>query len=296
MRPRGGSPRDVKTRARGQRQGSAVRGKVAVVTGAGSGIGRALALELAARGARLALADIDPAGLGETAAQVAGEVHTQVLDVGDRAAFLAYAEAVAAHFGIVHQVYNNAGIAFSRTLLESDLADYDRVLGVNLWGVIHGTKAFLAHLIASGDGHVVNISSLNGFMAQEQMSHYCTSKFAVRGFTESIRIEMLRDGHPVGVTVVHPGGIRTSIADNALAAAKQLGLPVTEEDERRRRAYNEKLLRMDPRRAARIIVDGVEAGRPRVLVGNDARAVDVLVRALPAGYQRVALALSRRMG
>lgn len=274
---------------------SAVGGKVAAVTGAGSGIGRALALELASRGARLALSDVDEQGLAETAAQVGGEVHTQRLDVSDRDAFMAYADAVAAHFGVAHQIYNNAGIAFSRPLLETELADYDRVLGVNLWGVIHGTKAFLAHLIASGDGHVVNVSSLNGYMAQEQMSHYCTSKFAVRGFTESIRIEMLRAGHPVGVTVVHPGGIRTSIADNAMAAARSLGLPVTEDDERRRRTYNEKLLRMDPRKAAKIVVDGVESGKARVLVGNDAKAVDALVRLLPVGYQRIAIALDKRV-
>src|SRR6476469_7426535 len=167
---------------------SSVRGKVAVVTGAGSGIGRALASELAARGARLALSDVDEAGLAETAelASAAGaDVHTQRVDVSDRAAVEAYASTVAAHFGVVHQIYNNAGIAFARPLLETTYEDYDRVLGVNLWGVIHGTKAFLPHLVESGDGHVVNVSSLNGYMAQDRMSHYCTSKFAVRGFTEA---------------------------------------------------------------------------------------------------------------
>jgi len=278
---------------------SAVGGKVAVVTGAGSGIGRALALELAARGARLALSDVDEAGLAETtsAAQDAGaEVHHQALDVTDRAAMEAYAGAVSGRFGVVHQVYNNAGIGFSRRLLESDYADFERVLGVNLWGVIHGTKAFLGHLVDSGDGHVVNVSSVNGYMGQGEMTHYCAAKFAVRGFTESLRIEMLRDGLPVKVTCVHPGGVRTSIADNALAAARQLGLPVTEADERRHRLYNEKLLRLDPARAATIILDGVEAGRARVLVGTDARLVDGAVRAMPALYQRVSVALDRRAG
>jgi NAD(P)-dependent dehydrogenase (short-subunit alcohol dehydrogenase family) len=276
---------------------SAVRGKAAVVTGAGSGIGRALALELARRGARVALSDVDAAGLTETVEAVrraGGEAHDQTLDVTDRAAVERYADTVASAFGGVHQIYNNAGIAFSRTVLESDYADYERVFAVNLWGVIHGTKAFLPHLIASGDGHVVNISSLNGYLAQSKMSHYCTTKFAVRGFTESLRIEMLRDGHPVGVTCVHPGGVRTSIADNAMSTARRLGLPITEEEERERRLYNEKLLRMDPAKAAQIIVDGVEAGRARVRVGNDAKLVDRAVRLMPVLYQRLSVAVERR--
>jgi short-subunit dehydrogenase len=202
---------------------------------------------------------------------------------------------VAARFGVVHQVYNNAGIAFSRTVLESEWADWDRVLRVNLFGVIHGTKAFLPHLIASGDGHVVNVSSLNGFMAQAEASHYCASKFAVRGFTESLRIELLRERTPVGVTVVHPGGIRTNIAANALAGARALGYEITPAHEARRRVYEEKLLTMDPAEAARTIVDGVERGRPRVLVGRDAKAVDKLVRAFPALYPRGLVAWERRV-
>lgn len=274
-------------------------GRVAVITGAGSGIGRALALGLAQRGARLALADVDAASLaatGETAQRLGAEVATERLDVADRAAVLAYAEVVAARFGAVHQLYNNAGIAFSRTIAESDFADYERVLGVNLWGVIHGTKAFLPHLIAAGDGHVVNISSLNGYLAQPSMSHYCTSKFAVRGFTETLRAEMLAGGHPVRVSCVHPGGIKTSIAANALESARRLGLPVTAADEERRRLYERTLLRMPADRAAQIILAGVARDRSRILVGSDAKAVDVLVRALPAAYIRLVGAATRRMG
>ena len=269
-----------------------------MVTGAGSGIGRALALALARRGARLALSDIDVAGLAETtrqARELGVEVFGERIDVGQRDAVLAHADAVAAHFGAVHQVYNNAGIAFSRTVLESEYADYERVLSVNLWGVIHGTKAFLPLLIASGEGHVINISSLNGYMAQGQLSHYCASKFAVRGFTEALRIEMLEAGHPVRVTCVHPGGIKTNIATNALARARAAGLPVTAADEARQRTYNEKLLRMDAGVAATTILRGVERDSPRVLVGNDARAVDVIVRAFPALYQRAVVALGRRL-
>jgi NAD(P)-dependent dehydrogenase (short-subunit alcohol dehydrogenase family) len=276
---------------------SAVGGKVCVVTGAGSGIGRALALGLARRGAKLAISDVDQTGLDGTAAAVraaGAPVHAQVVDVSDREAMTAYAGAVTEHFGVVHQVYNNAGIAHSGSVLESDYSEYDRVFGVNLWGVIHGTKAFLPHIIASGDGHVVNVSSLNGFMAQNDMSHYCTTKFAVRGFTETLRIEMLQAGHRVGVTVVHPGGIKTNIANAAMESARAMGQEVTAEDEERRRFYNEKLLKMDPAQAAEIIIKGVEADKPRVLVGNDARAVDVLVRLLPSRYALVFRAIERR--
>lgn len=272
--------------------------KVAVVTGAGSGIGRALALALARRGARLALSDIDEVGLAETvglARALGAEPHAQRLDVADRTAVTAYADQVAAHFGVVHQVYNNAGIAFARPVVDSDYADYERVFAVNLWGVIHGTKAFLPRLIASGDGHVVNISSLNGYMAQGELSHYCAAKFAVRGFTESLRIEMLDAGHPVRVTCVHPGGVKTRIATNALAHARAAGLPVSAADEARERTYNEKLLKMSPDLAAGTILAGVARDQARVIVGNDARMADLLVRGFPTGYMRGVVALGRRL-
>lgn len=272
--------------------------RVAVVTGAGSGIGRALGLALARRGARLALSDIDETGLAESArlARALGaEVHTQRLDVADREAVTAYAEVVGDHFGAVHHIYNNAGIAFARTVADSDYADYERVFAVNLWGVIHGTKAFLPRIVASGDGHIVNISSLNGFMAQGELSHYCAAKFAVRGFTESLRIEMLAAGHPVKVSCVHPGGVKTRIASNALAHARAAGLPVSAEDEARERTYNEKLLTLSPDVAAETIVLGALRGKARILVGNDARLVDVMVRTFPTGYMRGVVAMGRRL-
>ncbi|MGN6132142.1 MAG: SDR family NAD(P)-dependent oxidoreductase [Nocardioidaceae bacterium] len=272
-----------------------VRGKVAAVTGAASGIGRALAVELSSRGARVSACDVDEVGLKETAALCGGEVHTAVVDVSDRDAVLAYAAEVADRLGKVNQVYNNAGIAFSQSVRESDWADYERVLGVNLHGVIHGTQAFLPHLVASGDGHVVNVSSLNGYFAQPNMSHYCTSKFAVRGFTETLRTEMLLEGLPVRVSVVHPGGIATNISDNALALARKAGHEVTAAHEARTRTYREKLLRMDPQRAAGIIVDGVEKGRARIRVGSDAVLIDRVVRMMPATANRLAVAFERRL-
>lgn len=272
-----------------------VRGKVAVVTGAGSGIGRALAVELSERGALVSGCDVDETGLKETAARCRGDLHTATVDMGEREAVEAYAARVADHFGQVHQIYNNAGIAFNATVLESSWADYERVLRVNLNGVIHGTQAFLPHVVASGDGQVVNVSSLNGFFAQPGMSHYCASKFAVRGFTESLRSEMLLAGHPVRVSVVHPGGVATSISDNAMVLARALGTEITAAAEARARTYREKLLKMDPQQAAKIVVDGVEKGRARIRVGSDAVLIDRVVRLLPASAAKLAAAYERQL-
>lgn len=270
-------------------------GKVAVVTGAGSGIGRALALGLAQRGAKLAITDIDEKGLAETAALVAAlgnEVESWRLDVSDREAFEACATQVLQRFGAVHQVYNNAGISVSRSILESGYTEYERVLGVNLWGVIYGTKTFLPHLIASGSGHVINVASLNGLMAYPNLSHYCASKFAVRGFTECLQMEMLTEGYPVIVTGVYPGGISTNITANAALLAKDLDVPF---DEHRALSYNEKLLRMSPAIAAKTILDGVAARQSRVLIGNETRFVDRLIRSLPGLYPRAVVAFARKI-
>ncbi|MDQ8044485.1 MAG: SDR family NAD(P)-dependent oxidoreductase [Solirubrobacteraceae bacterium] len=282
---------------------STISGRVAVVTGAGSGIGRALALELARRGAKLALSDVNEDGVAETASQAkalgSADVVSGKLDVSDRQAFFAYADEVVSHFGVVNQIYNNAGIAFSRTVLESEMEDYDRVFSINLLGVITGTKAFLPHLIASGAGHVVNVSSLNGIMAQPEMSQYCAAKYAVRGFTETLRMEMLMARTPVQVTVVHPGGVKTNIA--TAAAEAQLAREGDDDPELRATAdartklYNEKFLKMPASKAAEIILRGVEKNKARVVVGNDARALDLLVRAAPTRYQAEVTKALRRM-
>jgi NAD(P)-dependent dehydrogenase (short-subunit alcohol dehydrogenase family) len=260
-----------------------VKGKVAVVTGAGSGIGRALAYDLARRGAKLAISDVDETGLAETVKQVrviGAPVHSTRLDVTDRDAVLAYADTVKAEYGVVNVIINNAGIAFTGDVEHMSFAQIEKVMDVDFWGVVNGTKAFLPHLIESGDGHVVNISSLFGLLAVPGQSAYNAAKFAVRGFTEALRQEMLVNGHPVHVTCVHPGGIKTAIARNADAVAGQDPAALAD-------LFDKKLARTSAESAARSIRRAVIGNRPRAVVGWDAKILDVLVRITGPGYQRV---------
>jgi NADP-dependent 3-hydroxy acid dehydrogenase YdfG len=266
--------------------------KVVVITGAGSGIGRALALECADRGSLLALSDVDDTGLSGTVdlAKNAGarEVHAAHLDVADRTAFATYAAEVATHFGRVNVVVNNAGVALAGDLGSLDYDDIEWIVGVNFWGVLHGTKEFLPHLIASGEGHLVNISSLFGLISMPGQSMYNATKYAVRGMSEAVREELLIAGHPVGVTVVHPGGIKTAIARNARTS--------TEEDhEATARFFDEKLAKMTPERAAEIIVGAVLKDRARCLVGLDAHAMHHFARLAGSRYQDVVARVSRRV-
>ncbi len=266
--------------------------KVAVITGAGSGIGRALALDLAGKGARLALSDVDEHGLAETVrlVEAAGvrEVRSDRLDVADRAAFRAYATAVAEHFGRVNVVINNAGVALAGDFTELEYDDIDWIIGVNFWGVVHGTKEFLPHLIASGDGHLVNLSSLFGLVSMPGQSMYNASKYAVRGMTEAIREEMLIAGHRVGVTAVHPGGIKTAIARNSRVAAN-------EDQAATAKFFDEKLAKMTPERAAEIIVKGILGNKARVLVGLDAHALHHLAKLTGSRYQDLVARGSKRL-
>jgi NADP-dependent 3-hydroxy acid dehydrogenase YdfG len=258
-------------------------GKVAVVTGAGSGIGQALGIELGRSGAKVAISDVDLEGLAYTEQQlkaIGAPVKTDRLDVTEREAFLAYAEAVNEHFGKVNQVYNNAGIAFTGDIEVSQFKDIERVMDVDFWGVVNGTKAFLPYVIASGDGHIVNVSSVFGLFSVPGQAAYNAAKFAVRGFTEALRQEMTLAGHPVAVTTVHPGGVKTAIARNATTAE---GL----DSDQLAKLFDKRLARTTPRRAAHVILDAVRKKKARVLIGTDAKVLDLMVRVAGPYYQQV---------
>jgi NAD(P)-dependent dehydrogenase (short-subunit alcohol dehydrogenase family) len=254
--------------------------RVAVITGAGSGIGRATALALARRGCHLALADIDEAAARDSAAtaQALGVRATaHRLDVADRAAVAAFPDAVNSAHRRVDLVMNNAGVALGGTFEQVSEADFEWLLEINLHGVVRVTRAFLPLLRQSDDARIVNVSSIYGIIAPPGQAAYSASKFAVRGFSNVLRHEL--EGSTVGVSVVHPGGVATSIAKNARIPA---GAP-QDEVERRRKSM-EKLLRMPPERAGEIIVRGIEKRQARILVGSDAKAAAFLERLAPVGY------------
>ena len=274
------------------------QGKVAAITGAGSGIGRALAMALARRGCSLALSDIDSARLRDTAgmAEVLGvRVTADVLDVSDRDALFAWAERCRAAHGGVNMIFNNTGVALSAMAESTSPVDFEWLMGINFWGVVHGTQAFMPHLRASGDGHVINISSLFGIMAMPSQSAYNASKFAVRGYTEALRMELDMERAPVSATCVHPGGVGTNIAmaariDPALLA--RIGGDID-----KHRARTTQMLQVTtPDSAAQQILRGVEKNARRVLVGPDARKMDFWTRLLGAAYQKLVVkeALKRR--
>jgi len=266
--------------------------KVVVITGAGSGIGRALALDLARRGSLLALSDVDETGLAETVDLVAkaggSRVRSDRLDVADRDAMARYALDVVQELGRVNVIINNAGVALAGDFTDLEYPDIDWIVGVNFWGVVHGTKEFLPHLIASGDGHVVNLSSLFGLVSMPGQSMYNATKYAVRGMTEALREEMLIAGHPVGVTAVHPGGIKTAIARNARVSHH-------EDKAQTAKLFDEKLARMTPERAAEIIVKGIVRNQARVLVGIDAHALHHFAKLTGSRYQDVVARASKRV-
>lgn len=266
-------------------------GKVVVITGAGSGIGRALTLEVARRGSLVAVSDIDEVGLAETVdlvKDIGAEVHADHVDVSSRTQMAAYAANVADHYGRVNVIVNNAGVSLSGDFADLDYDDMEWLISINFWGVVHGTHEFLPHLIASGDGHVVNLSSLFGLVAIPGQSVYNASKFAVRGLTEALREEMLMAGHRVGVTSVHPGGIQTAIVRNSRVAAGDDKAALT-------RLFDDKLARTSAEKAASVIVSGVLHNKARVLVGLDAHVLHQFGRVVGSRYQDVVARVSRRV-
>jgi NADP-dependent 3-hydroxy acid dehydrogenase YdfG len=265
--------------------------KVVVITGAGSGIGRALALLAAERGARLAISDWNADGLAETVDLVKGagaEVRSDVVDVADRAAMGTWATAVAEQFGAVNLVVNNAGVTVTGDFEEMSYQDFDWIVGVNFNGVINGTKEFLPHLIASGDGALVNVSSLFGLISMPGQTAYNATKYAVRGFTEALREEMLINKHPVSVTCVHPGGIKTGISRNGRKTASQNAAKLDE-------LFDRRLARMTADKAAQIILDGAMAKKARVLVGIDAHLFHQFAKLTGSRYQDIIATFAPRV-
>jgi len=276
---------------------TAIRGAAAAVTGAASGIGRALALELSARGCDLALADRDEAGLQAVAAEIAKttpqkaapqKVTVHRVDVGEPAEIDEFAQAaVSAHPGLTI-VVNNAGVALLGQFNEIDQAQMDWLMNINFWGVVHSTRAFLPHLARQREAHIVNLSSIFGIIAPPGQTAYAAAKFAMRGFSESLRHELQMAASPVRLSVVHPGGVATNIVRNSRA-----GTGIT--DNARRAQTIERfdaVAKTTPAAAALRIITGIEKNQPRILIGNDARFMDLLQRFRPGTYWAV---LARRI-
>lgn len=260
-----------------------LQNKVAVITGAGSGIGRALALNLAKAGCRLAISDIRLNNVKQTAQMISlgsNDIWVSKLDVADRQAVYDYADKVVDKFGAAHLIINNAGVALAATVDGLTYKDFEWLMNINFWGVVYGTKAFLPYLKVAGEGHIVNISSVFGMIGVPTQAAYNAAKFAVRGFTEALRIELDVENCGVSCSCVHPGGIKTNIARSARQGA--MGQFKTEGDI----GDNfEKLARTTPDQAARVIIDGIKKNKRRILIGADAYAIDALQRSLPTAYQ-----------
>lgn len=254
--------------------------KVAVITGAGSGIGRALSRLLAGQGCHLALADIRPERLRALLDELAPtgvNVSLHALDVSDAEAVQRFANAAIEAHTSVQLLFNNAGVALNQPVREASLADMHWLMNINYWGVVHGTQAFLPHLLHRGDGHIINISSALGLISAPTQAAYNSAKFAVRGYTECLRQELAGSG--VSVSCVHPGGINTNIVRDARL-----------HDEDQREAKLERfaaLARTSPERAAEIILRGVGRKKARILVGSDARIISAISRLFPANYEKL---------
>jgi short-subunit dehydrogenase len=266
---------------------TAIGGGAAAVTGAASGIGRALAIELAARGCDLALADRDEAGLQTVAAEIAKthsrKVSVHRVDVGERTEIADFATAAIAAHSSLNILINNAGVALLGHFHEIDQAEMEWLFNINFWGVVHSTRAFLSHLATRPEAHVVNVSSIYGIIAPPGQTAYSSAKFAVRGFSESLRHELQVAESPVRLSVVHPGGVSTNIARNM-----RTGSAVTD-NERRAQAIDwfDQFAGTTPKDAALRIIRGIEKNEPRILIGGDARFMDLLQRFRPATYWRV---------
>ena len=267
-------------------------GKVAAITGAGSGIGRALALELAGRGCSVALSDVDDDGLAETVAMVEQliggadvepvKVSSAHVDVADRDAVEAWAADVVEECGQVNLIFNNAGVALSADVHVMSYDNFRWLIDINFWGVVHGTTAFLPHLKASADGHVINISSVFGLLGIPTQSAYNAAKFAVRGFTDSLRTELDMERCGVSATTIHPGGIKTNIARNGRFEWDEHEDAV---DVEQVAVDFERFAKTTPQKAAQLIIGAVEKNKRRALIGPDAHVFDAAARISPRASQ-----------
>ncbi|MCY1015708.1 SDR family NAD(P)-dependent oxidoreductase [Pyxidicoccus sp. MSG2] len=268
-----------------------VKNRVAAITGAGSGIGRATAVLLARNGCDVALSDVNEQGLRETADQCRTHgvrVDAARVDVAKREAVHAWADAVVQTLGAVHVVINNAGVALGATIEDTRYEDFEWLMNINFWGVVYGTKAFLPHLRAAGEGHIVNVSSVFGLIGVPTQGAYNAAKFAVKGFTEALRQELEVESVPIGVTCVHPGGIKTNIARSARVTHRKGWT-----DERSTSDF-EKSFSTTPEKAASDILSAILKNRRRQLIGGDAVFIDLMQRMLPTLYQRLVVAGARR--
>ena len=274
------------------------KNKVAAITGAGSGMGQQLAVLLAKAGCHVSLSDVNEKGLAETVELVKPynvRVTSKKVNVAKLEEVRTWAEETVQNHGSVNMIFNNAGVALGSTVEGSNYEDLEWIMGINYWGVVYGTKEFLPYLKKSGEGHIINTSSLFGLTAQPTQSAYNSTKFAVRGFTESLRQELDIENSGVSALSVHPGGIRTNIANDARMSdsIKSMGM----NPEKSAKAFN-KLLRMPAEEAAQQILDAVLKNKRRLLIGNDAKTLDLIQRVLPTGYQRItamATKLSKRL-
>lgn len=261
-------------------------GRVAAITGAGSGIGRSLAVELSNRGCALALCDVDTVGMADTAAQCRPdiEVTCTTVDVSDRAAMVAWADASADHHGAINLIFNNAGVNLTHDASTQSIEDVEWVMDIDFWGVVHGTQAFLPHLRAADAGHIVNISSVFGLVSIPTQSAYNAAKFGVRGYTDALRMELELEGSHVSATTVHPGGIKTNIARNGRS---QYG------DEESIARFDAMAMTTSDK-AAEQILTAVQRNRRRALIGPDAVLFDIGSRLPAAVTSRIVKALTRR--
>jgi len=264
-----------------------VSGAACLVTGAASGIGKALARELMAGGCDVAIADRDTAGLkalaGELEVLTPRKVSVHGLDVADRGQMEALAKEVVSAHPALNILINNAGVALFGQFQEIELADMEWLMNINFWGVVYGTRYLLPHLARQREAHIVNLSSIFGIIAPPGQTAYSAAKFAVRGFSEALRHELDMVRSPVRLSVVHPGGVATSIARNSRAGA----LVRDNRGQAEMIEGFERLVETTPQAAARRIIKGIERNEPRILIGGDARRADLVQRLLPASYWKV---------